>query len=75
MKPGQIKAGTTYANRGKGRTTRKVIAIGNEHRPKLWLGATGTEPPDEPGVLYEQAGKLSTLYLSSFAQWAGKETT
>jgi len=27
-------------------------------------------PSNEPGVLYEQKGKLAKLYLSSFAQWA-----
>lgn len=73
MKAKDIKAGRTYTNRGAGKTRRHVIAIGDEHRPKKWLGATLTRP-DEPGVLYRQGlGEPRTLYLSMFAQWAGNE--
>jgi hypothetical protein len=70
MSPVEIQVGVTYVNRGAGRTQRTVLAIGDEHRPPHWLGAWGTKPPDEPGVLFEQKGKQYTLYLSSFAQWA-----
>lgn len=70
MKPSDIKVGKTYTNKGVGRTQRKVLAIGNEHRPKIFFGAT---PPDELGILYEQKGKQRNLYLSSFAKWCGKE--
>lgn len=71
MHPSKIQAGKTYANRGAGRTRRTVIAIGDEHRPEIWLSP---EPrPLEPGVLYEQNGKQDRLYLRSFASWAGKE--
>lgn len=72
MKPSEIAAGKTYVNRGKGKTTRTVIAVGYEHRPRHFFGATA---PDEPGVLYEQGGKRDSLYLSSFAAWARKEVT
>jgi hypothetical protein len=70
MKPSEIQVGVTYVNRGAGRTTRKVLAIGNEHRPEKWLSWRDDTRPDEPGVLYEQKGKQHTLYLSSFAKWA-----
>lgn len=69
MKPSDVKVGETYVNRGAGRTQRKVLAIGIEHRPREWLGNLSREP-DESGVLFEQKGKQSTLYLSSFASWA-----
>lgn len=72
MKPSDIKVGKTYTNKGVGRTQRTVLAIGDEHRPRIFWNATNT-PPDEPGVLYEQKGKKQTLYMSSFAKWCGKE--
>lgn len=71
MKPSDIKVGSTYTNKGAGKTERKVIAIGDEHRPsQFW---SPNPPPEEPGVLYEQKGKQDKLYLSSFAAWCGKE--
>ncbi len=33
MKPSEIRAGEAYRNRGKGNTVRRVLAIGDEHRP------------------------------------------
>lgn len=72
MKTDEIVVGRTYTNKGAGRTQRKVLAIGAEHRPKVFWNATGTPPnPDEPGVLFEQKGTNRTLYLSSFAAWCG----
>ena len=76
MSPMEIKVGKTYANRGKGKTQRKVLAIGPAFRPKQFWNATGTPPnPDDPGVLYEQKGRQASLYLASFAAWCGKEVT
>jgi hypothetical protein len=37
----------------------------------MFFGSPGKEP-NEPGVLYEQAGFKARLYLRSFAQWCGK---
>jgi hypothetical protein len=76
MKTSKIEVGKTYQNRGKGRTLRKVLAIGDKHRPKEFLSPF--RPPDEPGVLYEavngrDAGKKFNLYISSFRHWCGKE--
>lgn len=70
MKPSDVKVGVTYVNRGAGRTTRKVLAIGDRHRPEKWLSWMGATRPDEPVVLFEQKGKQAVLYLSSFAKWA-----
>lgn len=70
MNPAEIQVGRTYVNRGAGKTKRKVLAIGNAHQPVNWYGGNR---PSEPGVLFEQEGKEKKLYLSSFAQWAGKE--
>ena len=76
MSPLEIEVGKTYTNRGAGKTKRKVLAIGTEHRPKQFWNATGTPPkPNDPGVLYEQGGKQRNLYLQSFAAWCGKEVT
>lgn len=75
MKPHEIEAGKVYINRGRGRTKRRVIAIGPEHVPREWLGKERTRPPaDEPGVLYEQIGEGTrhNLFLTSFAAWAGR---
>lgn len=70
MKNRDIEEGVTYRNRGKGKTLRRVIAIGNEHRPERFLSMN--EPPEEPGVLYaDMKGRHEKLYLSSFAAWAG----
>lgn len=72
MKPSEIEVGKTYVNRGAGKTKRKVLAIGLEHRPKIFWNATGVPPDqDQPGVLYEQSGRQRSLYLSSFAAWCG----
>lgn len=71
MKPSEIKVGCTYSNKGAGKTQRKVIAIGNEYRPKNWWGLG--QQPDEPGVLYEQKEKQNNIYISSFAAWCGNE--
>jgi hypothetical protein len=73
MRKQDIKVGKTYSNRGKGCTRRKVLGIGDEHKPKYWFGASVSSIPDEPGVLYEQEGHQDRLYLSSFAAWAGSE--
>jgi hypothetical protein len=76
VRPEKIEVGKSYANRGAGKTTRTVIAIGEEHRPNQFWNATGTPPnPNDPGVLYEQKGRQNTLYLQSFAAWCGKEVT
>lgn len=69
MSPKNIKVGNTYRNKGKGKTTRTVLAIGDDHRPNHWYGDSAT--PNEPGVKYKQGDKERRLYLSSFAQWAG----
>jgi alpha-D-ribose 1-methylphosphonate 5-triphosphate synthase subunit PhnH len=73
MKPEEIEVGRVYINRGAGRTTRKVIAIGPEHAPREWHGSRDTSPAGAPGVLFEQEGVQRTLYLSSFASWAGRK--
>ena len=65
----EIVIGKTYRNRGAGRTRRKVLAIGNEHRPKKFHSPN--VPPREPGVLFEQNGTLGKLYLTSFTAWVG----
>ncbi len=69
MRTDQIVVGKTYYNRGKGKTLRKVLAIGPEYAPKAWYG--GERPADGLGVRYEQDRGTGCLYLESFAQWAG----
>lgn len=71
MSPKDIEVGKTYRNRGKGQTTRTVLAIGDECRPSYWYGNRDSDTPNEPGVKYKQGDKERTLYLSSFAKWAG----
>lgn len=72
MKPSDIEAGKMYRNRGKGKTVRRVIAIGDDHKPDRWY--SDSTPPNEPGVLYaDRKGRHERLYLSSFAAWAGAE--
>lgn len=70
MKPSEIRVGTTYVNCGAGKTRRKVLEISDKCRPRFWRGEG--PPPSEPGVRYLQNGAEGRLYLSSFAQWAGK---
>lgn len=72
MHPKNLRVGATYRNRGKGRVTRTILGIGDEHRPKLFFSPN--EPPDEPGVYYRDSkGREGRLYVSSFASWAGGE--
>lgn len=71
MKAKDIQVGKTYVNRGAGKTRRTVLAIGDDHRPERWYSTSPA--PDEPGVLYRQENSTHKLYLSSFAQWCGKE--
>lgn len=73
MRPQDIVVGKTYINRGKGRTTRKVLAIGNNLRPVVRWSADRVHPVNMPGVLYYQEGQQHVLYLDSFAAWAGRE--
>jgi len=71
MKPSEIRVGVTYVNKGAGTTWRKVLAIGDEYRPKKWLSG-GSEPPNEPGVLFvDNRDFENRLYISSFAAWVG----
>ncbi len=70
MSPKLIQVGKIYRNRGAGRTTRTVVEIGT-HIQCAWFSPG--KRPNDPGVKYRQNGKIATLYLSSFAQWAGSE--
>jgi len=72
MKPSEIEVGKTYRNRGAGKTTRTVLAIGGAHRPKVYYNATGDHPNDKGVLFYDhQNGEKRNLYLKSFAKWAG----
>lgn len=78
MSPKLVKVNATYVNRGKGRTRRLVIAITTDKISKPKWYSAGPRPK-EPVVVYMQSGEcgsgLSSLYLSSFAKWCGKEIT
>jgi hypothetical protein len=70
MRRMDIYVGKIYTNKGKGKTRRRVLRIGDDVRPKKFF--SHLPPPDEPGVEYEQDGEVHSLYLSSFAGWAGR---
>lgn len=70
MSPKEIQVGETYCNRGKGRTQRTVLEIG-EGLPVSWHSEN--ERPNDMVVRYEQNGVEHTLYLRSFAAWCGLE--
>ena len=72
MRPSEIKVGCTYRNRGAGRTWRKVQCISTDVIPS-W--SSHLPPPvNVPCVRYvDNTGRVSTLYLCSFASWAGSE--
>ncbi len=75
MSPKLIKPGHTYVNKGKGNTLRRVVAIGDEHRPRMFWNGTNTHP-DDTGVLFSRPdGSHDNLYLKSFAAWCGKDLT
>ena len=63
MKQKDIKVGGVYRSCGAGRTIRKVLEIIENYRR------------NNAGVLYEQEGWKYTVYLRSFAKWAGSEVT
>lgn len=68
MKTKDIKVGESYHNRGKGRTVRTVLEISSELKAP-WFSPE--KPPDSPVVRFSQGDKEETLYLTSFASWAG----
>ena len=70
MSPAKIESGKTYCNRGKGRTQRTVLEISDKLQAE-WFSHLAR--PSEPVVRYSQEGTEATLYLSSFASWAGRE--
>jgi hypothetical protein len=78
VKHSLIQVGKTYRNRGKGRTTRTVLAIVTDGsiRPH-WFSSSPA--PNEPVVVYRQGGpdtdssRESSIYLKSFATWCGEE--
>ena len=72
MKPQDIKVGSVYVNRGKGRTARKVLKISKDLKVG-WLSRE-PRPVDEPVVEFvDSKGVISRLYLRSFASWAGAQ--
>lgn len=83
IKQEEVKVGSTYCNRGAGTTFRKVLAIGDEHRPKVYFSSTGEHPVGIPGVRYEQyrfdrkgnkkGQGEKVMYLHSFTSWIGSE--
>lgn len=78
MKPTQIQVGKTYANRGKGKTSRTVTGIGPEYLPKSAFNTSGKFPEGAVGVRYIQNGgprngREMKLWLDSFASWASRE--
>ncbi len=73
MTPSAIATGKTYRNRGAGRTTRTVVDIGTHLPPPHWYSRNPR--PEEPVVVFLQRGQRRSLYLSSFAAWAGSEVT
>lgn len=79
MKESQIQVGKTYVNKGAGRTVRRVKAIGPEFLPKFRLSTNQRFPDGAVGVLYSQIGpgrqiqNDTTIWLKSFAAWAGAE--
>ena len=72
MKPVDIAVGKTYVNRGEGRTSRKVLRIAKDIKCR-WL-SNSPRPTDEMVVEFQdvRSGKIDTLYIRSFATWAGK---
>ena len=72
MKPVEIAVGKTYVNRGKGRTSRKVLRISKDIKCR-WFSIE-PRPADEMVVEYQdvKSGKIEALYMRSFATWAGK---
>lgn len=72
MSPKDIKVGHTYCNRGAGRTRRTVLEIGTDI-PVPWY--SNKARPDSLVVRYQQKNIVETLYLCSFASWAGRDVT
>jgi hypothetical protein len=71
MSPKDIKVGVTYYNRGAGKTTRTVLAIGHKSAGELPSWFSCNPRPNDPVVEYKQGERTDMLYLHSFAQWAG----
>lgn len=77
MSPENIKEGKIYRNRGKGNTLRKVLKVAIDLEPPAF------STPKEPGELIvryiqikgnrDTENKEQSLYLRSFASWAGGE--
>ncbi len=70
MKSAEIQVGRTYTGLCH-QIERKVIGIGDEHRPFLFFGHGASSKGC--GVLYEQDGVHWRGHLAQFAQWARSE--
>ena len=78
MKAKDIEQGKTYRNKGAGRTTRTVVKIilhpDEDQLPKWW--SSSPRPESEPVVVFKDTkGCVDSLYLRSFASWAGGEVS
>lgn len=76
MKTKDIEQGKTYRNKGAGRANRTVVKIilhpDDDQLPKWW--SESPRPKSEPVVVFtDKHGRVDSLYLRSFASWAGGE--
>ena len=76
MKKSAIEVGKTYVNRAAGTTSRTVLDITEKptdnQTPQWW---SCNPRPVEPVVIFQAGNRpgFDSLYLSSFASWAGRE--
>ena len=65
----EVVPGRTYIGRGSKQRSRRVIAIGPEHRPL----PEGQPCSDGKGVLFvDHNGRQGNMALSQFARWASQ---
>lgn len=66
----RISPGQTYARRGRDKGSRRVVAVGPEHRP--CRAGVGPVDVDGQGVLFvSDNGIQGRASLAEFLRWAG----
>lgn len=66
----RISPGQTYAHRGRDKRSRRVVAVGPEHRP--CNAGNGRADVDGQGVLFvTDNGVQGRASLDAFIRWAG----
>ena len=64
-----LKVGRKYVNKGRFKSTRKILALGDEYVPYPRYNENGEFLPNLTGVLFEEKGRQYRVWSDEFAHW------